>query len=65
MKTVRKLAWPVIGLAAIVFSLYGLYHELHGLSAADFMDSLKAVSLKKLVLGRRRYACRLRGACGL
>jgi uncharacterized membrane protein YbhN (UPF0104 family) len=50
MKTVRKLAWPVIGLAAILFSLYGLYHELHGLSADDFLASLKAVSLKGWVL---------------
>ena len=50
MKTVRKLAWPVIGLAAILFSLYGLYHELDGLSAEDFMASLKAVSLKGWVL---------------
>jgi len=50
MKTVRKLAWPVIGLAAILFSLYGLYHELHGLSADDFLASLKAVSLKGWIL---------------
>ena len=50
MKTVRKLAWPVIGLAAIQFSLYGLYHELHGLSADDFLASLKAVSLKGWIL---------------
>ncbi len=50
MKTVRKLAWPLIGLAAIVFSLYGLYHELHGLSAADFMASMEAVSLKSWIL---------------
>jgi uncharacterized membrane protein YbhN (UPF0104 family) len=50
MKTVRKFAWPVIGLAAILFSLYGLYHELHGLSAADFLASLKAVPQKGWML---------------
>ncbi|WP_275787157.1 lysylphosphatidylglycerol synthase domain-containing protein [Pararhizobium gei] len=43
MKLVRKFAWPVVGLAAILFSLYGLYHELHGLSARDFFASLSAV----------------------
>jgi uncharacterized membrane protein YbhN (UPF0104 family) len=50
MRTVRKFAWPVIGLAAILFSLYGLYHELHGLSADDFLESLKAVPLKGWIL---------------
>jgi len=50
MKTVRKFAWPVVGLAAILFSLYGLYHELHGLSADDFLTSLQAVSLKSWIL---------------
>ncbi|MBP1857636.1 lysylphosphatidylglycerol synthase domain-containing protein [Rhizobium herbae] len=50
MKTVRKFAWPAVGLAAILFSLYGLYHELHGLSADDFLTSLQAVSLKSWIL---------------
>lgn len=50
MNLVRKFAWPVIGLAAILFSVYGLYHELHGLSAHDFVESLKAVSLKGWML---------------
>lgn len=50
MKLVRKFAWPVIGLTAILFSLYGLYHELHGLSAGDFVASLKAVSVKGWLL---------------
>ncbi|HTO34502.1 MAG TPA: lysylphosphatidylglycerol synthase domain-containing protein [Pararhizobium sp.] len=50
MKTVRKFAWPVIGLAAILFSLYGLYHELRGLSTDDFLSSVEAVSLKAWLL---------------
>lgn len=50
MNLVRKLAWPIIGLAAIVLSLYGLYHELQGLSVDDFVASLKAVSIKGWVL---------------
>lgn len=50
MKLVRKLAWPVVGFLAIGFSLYGLYHELRGLSAQDFFASLHAVSLKGWIL---------------
>ena len=50
MKVVRKLIWPVIGLAAICFSLYGLYHELRGLSLGDVLTSLAGVSLKQWVL---------------
>lgn len=52
MTMARKLIWPLIGVLAIGFSLYGLYHELQGLSAKDFFASLNAVSLKGWV-----YAC--------
>ncbi|OQP84065.1 hypothetical protein BTR14_20665 [Rhizobium rhizosphaerae] len=45
MKTLKSLFWPLIGLLAIGFSLYGLFHELRDLSAAEFMASVKAVSL--------------------
>ncbi|OJF94975.1 lysylphosphatidylglycerol synthase domain-containing protein [Pararhizobium antarcticum] len=47
MKTARKFIWPAIGLAAIVFSLYGLFHELRDLSLGDFIASIEAVSLKR------------------
>jgi uncharacterized membrane protein YbhN (UPF0104 family) len=50
MKTARKLIWPVIGLAAILFSLYGLYHELRGLSLDDVLASLANVSVKQWIL---------------
>jgi uncharacterized membrane protein YbhN (UPF0104 family) len=50
MKTIRALVWPAVGLAAIAFSLYGLYHELRGLSLDDFLVSLQAVPLHGWVL---------------
>ncbi|MDQ0318327.1 uncharacterized membrane protein YbhN (UPF0104 family) [Pararhizobium capsulatum DSM 1112] len=50
MRTARKFVWPVIGLAAILFSLYGLYHELQGLSIRDVLVSLEAVSSGQWVL---------------
>lgn len=50
MKTIRALIWPAVGLAAICFSLYGLYHELRGLSLDDFLASFQAVSLTGWVL---------------
>ncbi len=50
MKTIRKLVWPVIGLAAILFSLYGLFHELRDLSLKDFLASIEAVSLEGWIL---------------
>lgn len=50
MKIVRKFIWPIIGLATICFSLYGLYHELRGLSLGDVLASLAGVSIKQWVL---------------
>lgn len=50
MKTIRALIWPAVGLAAILFSLYGLYHELRGLSLDDFLTSFQAVPLKSWLL---------------
>ena len=43
MKRVTDILWPVIGLAAVVFSFYLLYKELRGLSASDVIDALKAI----------------------
>lgn len=50
MRMARKLVWPIIGLAAILFSLYGLYHELHGLSLDDVLASVEAVPLRGWML---------------
>jgi uncharacterized membrane protein YbhN (UPF0104 family) len=41
---VRKYIWPVVGLAAVVFSIWLLYHELRGLSIDELWDSLMAIS---------------------
>lgn len=38
-----KLFWPFVGLAAIIFSLWILYHDLRGLSFHEFRDSLLAI----------------------
>ncbi len=38
-----KLFWPLVGGAAIIFSLWILYHDLRGLSFHEFRDSLLAI----------------------
>ncbi|MFB2553087.1 lysylphosphatidylglycerol synthase transmembrane domain-containing protein [Ensifer soli] len=45
MRLIRKFMWPVIGLAAIVFSLNALYDEVQGLSFAEFVARFEAVPL--------------------
>jgi len=39
----KKFFWPVVGAAAIVFSLWILYHDLRGLSFHEFRESLLAI----------------------
>lgn len=41
---VRKYIWPVIGIAAVAFSVWLLYHELRGLSLDELWDSLLEIS---------------------
>ncbi|ACA18317.1 conserved hypothetical protein [Methylobacterium sp. 4-46] len=43
MKKIREFIWPAIGLAAVVVSIYLLWHQLKGLSIADVEASLKAI----------------------
>ena len=45
MKLLKRLFWPIIGTAAIVFSIWLLYHELRGLSLGEFKASLFASPL--------------------
>ena len=47
---VRKFFWPVVGAAAVVFSIWLLYHELRGLSLDDLGRSFGAISAKNWVL---------------
>lgn len=44
MKKLMDYAWPLIGLAAVVFSGWLLYKELKGLSAAEVWTALSAIS---------------------
>ena len=41
---VKKYIWPVVGVAAVVFSVWLLYHELRGLSLDELWDSLAAIA---------------------
>ncbi|HXV30516.1 MAG TPA: YbhN family protein [Sinorhizobium sp.] len=50
MKRVSAYFWPVIGLAAILFSVNALYHELRGLSLDEFVTSFQAISLRSWLL---------------
>lgn len=46
----KKYIWPVIGLTAVAFSIWLLYHELRGLSLDELWDSLMAISARDWVL---------------
>lgn len=48
--TLKKIIWPVVGAAAIVFSLWLLYHELRGLSLEELWGSLTAIPARGWVL---------------
>jgi uncharacterized membrane protein YbhN (UPF0104 family) len=39
----KKYIWPIIGVGAVVFSIWLLYHELRGLSIDELWDSLSAI----------------------
>lgn len=41
---VRKYIWPLVGVAAVAFSIWLLYHELRGLSIDELWDSLLEIS---------------------
>ncbi|KMO34003.1 lysylphosphatidylglycerol synthase domain-containing protein [Methylobacterium aquaticum] len=43
MKKIKEFIWPVIGLGAVVVSVYLLWHLLKGLSFADVKASLAAI----------------------
>ena len=45
MKRVSDYLWPLIGVFAVIFSVYLLYGELHGLSAQEVGVSLSKISL--------------------
>jgi glycosyltransferase 2 family protein len=45
----KKYFWPVVGLAAVVFSLLLLYHEVRGISFSDVYDALAAIPPHRLM----------------
>lgn len=45
-----KYIWPAIGIAAVAFSIWLLYHELRGLSIDELWDSLAAISVRDWIL---------------
>ncbi|MDK1492418.1 YbhN family protein [Sinorhizobium sp. 7-81] len=50
MKRLKAYFWPIVGLAAILFSVNALYHELRGLSVDEFIASFQAISLGSWLL---------------
>ena len=50
MKRILEYAWPVIGVAAVIFSGWLLYRELHTLSADAIIASLSAIPAYRWVL---------------
>jgi len=44
VRSAKDYLWPVIGLAAVAFSAWLLYHELQGISLTDILNSLHAIS---------------------
>jgi len=45
-----KFFWPIVGSAAVVFSIWLLYHELRGVSLEEMAESFSRVSLKSWLL---------------
>ncbi|MER8366612.1 lysylphosphatidylglycerol synthase domain-containing protein [Mesorhizobium sp. M0306] len=46
----RRYFWPVIGIAAVVFSLWLLLHELRGISLDDVWDGIVAIPARGWML---------------
>jgi uncharacterized membrane protein YbhN (UPF0104 family) len=46
----RRYFWPVVGVAAVIFSLWLLWHELRGISLDDVRDGLAAIPARGWIL---------------
>src|SRR5262245_15966587 len=46
----KRYFWPVVGLAAVVFSLWLVYREVRGISFEDVYESLTAIPVHRLLL---------------
>ena len=50
MQQWKRYFWPVVGCAAVVFSLWLLYHEVRGISFTDVYQALAAIPPHRLLL---------------
>ena len=50
MTKLRTYFWPFVGLCAVAFSVWLLYHELRGISIEDVGDGLSAIPLHRWLL---------------
>jgi len=50
MKRILDYAWPIIGIAAVIFSGWLLFHELNTLSADAILQSLSAIPAHRWAL---------------
>lgn len=48
--SVKKYFWPVVGLIAVVFSLWLLYREVRGISLGDVYEGLAAIPAHRYLL---------------
>jgi uncharacterized membrane protein YbhN (UPF0104 family) len=48
--TLKNKIWGIIGLCAVVFSIWLLYHELRGISFVEFKQSFAAISVHHWLL---------------
>lgn len=48
--TLKDYFWPVVGLLAVAFSAWLLYHELRGISVDDVVNGLAAIPLHRWLL---------------
>src|SRR5215470_7555678 len=48
--TLRNFFWPAVGIAAVIFSGWLLYRELHSMSLATVWESLSAIPLHQWLL---------------
>ena len=47
---VRRFIWPVIGVGAVIFSVWLLYHELREISFSELMSSFAAIPPRNWIL---------------
>lgn len=50
MNYIKRYFWAVVGVAAVAFSIWLLYHELRGLSLDELWESLAAISVHAWML---------------